>query len=768
MSDRFIVDMYQQIKFKPIKLGICVNTNNYDSIIRAMQINFSLWGGLYNPLIPYNDSIFADNLIKAFNVDVLINIEKDNDADVFIAQYTHLPWPFDYKTLFYRSYLGDSSFLLDITSPLREYTKENGTIEASQGFPKTPIVIYSSKDQNIDNLCTVALGKYPSKEKVNIDYYALLSDYLIMQDVESNIEKALSDNYNAVMSPAKLTTYGLHANTFNGLRENGIYFGNIKNGADIVHFWNLRASGIKIHFYDKSYKSLYGNLIEKYRTKTNRINKMLYGDETQRFEMFYLNEESFEDYLMEKGEYKSYVSPILWNGLNIKPSDYYITNHFLQSNIIQTKYGEKCLIQVPINSLIGQQSTAGSFLICEINSFTKYSDSIHRSFAFPHYPHLNTFLGEKYYLQYRHLRTSTFGQKLIVPASTNYLNIYSVNVAEYIVEVFKKMGIRAEISKAGLIAMRIIDQFGGIQGCRVFKMQGVRDFMMSSNPDKEYAKAHIIEKINEAPLDGKNNKTIINFSNKYSDLHFEGRSFPNIIPEDVFNHLVNRSAFRVGKTFLCENCNMEFWTELDNICTFTKCSYCGHPNNILLQIENKRWGYRRSGIFGKGDNQEGAIPVVATLQQLDTTIHSDHALLFPSLKLKLSALKKEIEIDLLYISQEYNKKPEMVIGECKSKGGGIEENDISNLLALANTIDSDYFKVYILISKMSDFTQEDIAFCKKINLNSDYRAILLTNNEIEPYFIYSRTAVKHPQIDKHANTLYQLAVNTHKIYFENG
>jgi hypothetical protein len=35
----------------------------------------------------------------------------------------------------------------------------------------------------------------------------------------------------------------------------------------------------------------------------------------------------------------------------------------------------------------------------------------------------------------------------------------------------------------------------------------------------------------------------------------------------VFDYLVKRNVFRVGLTFTCPNCELGFWTHLDNLAT---------------------------------------------------------------------------------------------------------------------------------------------------------------------------------------------------------
>ncbi len=43
---------------------------------------------------------------------------------------------------------------------------------------------------------------------------------------------------------------------------------------------------------------------------------------------------------------------------------------------------------------------------------------------------------------------------------------------------------------------------------------------------------------------------------------------------------------------------------------------------------------------------------------------------------------------------------------------------------------------------------------------------MLTQNELEPLFIYSKTIEKYQDINKYAITLYEMANNTSRMYFK--
>ena len=41
-----------KVRLRPIKLAFLVNPEDKESLLKAIEINTFLWGGLYNPIIP--------------------------------------------------------------------------------------------------------------------------------------------------------------------------------------------------------------------------------------------------------------------------------------------------------------------------------------------------------------------------------------------------------------------------------------------------------------------------------------------------------------------------------------------------------------------------------------------------------------------------------------------------------------------------------------------------------------------------------------------
>jgi len=86
-------------------------------------------------------------------------------------------------------------------------------------------------------------------------------------------------------------------------------------------------------------------------------------------------------------------------------------------------------------------------------------------------------------------------------------------------------------------------------------------------------------------------------------------------PDDVLKYLLGRGVFRTGLEFNCPNCELLSWIHLDDVRTKSTCAYCDHTYDVTPQLKDRDWRYRRSGIFGRADDQLGGVPVALTLQQ---------------------------------------------------------------------------------------------------------------------------------------------------------
>jgi len=159
-------------------------------------------------------------------------------------------------------------------------------------------------------------------------------------------------------------------------------------------------------------------------------------------------------------------------------------------------------------------------------------------------------------------------------------------------------------------------------------------------------------------------------------------------PEEVLANLAARGVFQVGLKLECPICHLDFWVSLDDVRTRTTCEYCGQDINVTPQRRDRDWRYRRSGLFGRDDHQEGGIPVALTLLQMQTALHSYEMLYATAMEIEpADTAVKKCETDFVILTHErFNGELQIAIGECKNRGE-ITADDVSKLRMVAEALE---------------------------------------------------------------------------------
>jgi hypothetical protein len=147
-------------------------------------------------------------------------------------------------------------------------------------------------------------------------------------------------------------------------------------------------------------------------------------------------------------------------------------------------------------------------------------------------------------------------------------------------------------------------------------------------------------------------------------------------------------------------------------------------------------------------------------------LFSDDRAFLPSIDLK-PAVGDKWEIDFLILGNRMRvgeARTEVIIGECKDRGYGIDAVDVENLRKTAAAFPEEFFDVYFLVAKLAPFTEEELALAKTLNGEYGPRVILFTDRELEPYTIYERTERELGLAHLHAGTPEDLALTTLQIY----
>lgn len=410
----------------------------------------------------------------------------------------------------------------------------------------------------------------------------------------------------------------------------------------------------------------------------------------------------------------------------------------------------------PVNDLGG---LSGQHYVVSVEPGIGLYRNDHSTLHLPFLPALNEFYGRKAIIHWNKARAEPEALGIIVSGATNHLSVRAIDTSTLFQAIFETIGITASPSEPGLICRRLIKQMGAIDDCRVFRIGGVRDLIEGYLPDQSFTTSAAKQRIRaidtDHPLDN------------YQDLYIEPREPGAKLTNDaVLAHLLRKEIFRPGLKLACPNCQLDFWRSLDDLTTRSDCEYCGYNFHIGPQLRDRDWAFRRSGLFGRNDTQEGALPVVLTLQQLSHIHDLSSQIVTTAMTLHPAGANiKKCETDFLYLTtRARDHRLQIAIGECKTRQP-ITRDDVQNLLRVARAFPSNRFDVFIVFAKLGNFSDEEIREIEATNDEYVRRAIILTHRELEPWQVYERTA-KEFDIDPIVVDLEGMANTTHQVFFE--
>lgn len=600
-------------------------------------------------------------------------------------------------------------------------------------------------------------GAYPANAEIGKDYAQLVSKNLKASQAEIATEGAVPADAYHLVTASEISSFELQRNRTPRWNQAGFYLGTANEFSDIVNFWNLRAADLDVIFFDPAAQARLGALKDAYLAALRENRRRLVVDPGDYMGVWHREGTQVDPALFGEDIMSLSLGEGVSSGSALRPPIMYIDEQTVLGSVDDFDGTPSLSCELRSKPYYDEPLLHDQSLIIGVRPYS-YSRGEESVFKYPHIPELNGYYRGRFILD--EARSEEDGLGAVAEVTKNSLTLRAVPIRELVSQIFGKFGMKAETSEPGRIAWRLIQQMGGVQGCRVFKIAGVRKLIEKYKPLHSFTRSDAIQTIGQNdPATGRPQ------FEPYDQLYIERRKGGKLTPQNVFDFLLKKGVFRVGINFRCPNCELPFWKPLDDIATEVTCELCGQRFNVTTQLKDRDWAYRRSGLFGREDHQEGAIPVALTLQQIDTVLHSGAISMTATKVEPAGASIAACETDFVVIGEkDYHDEVELAIGEAKSSGE-ISAEDVEHLAQVAEAFPKKRIRPFIIFSKTGLFSPEEIARCRAAQPRAGLRVILLSSRELEPYFVYERAA-KEFEMKRTAISLEDLARGTHDIYFD--
>ena len=729
------------ICYRPLRIGWAIKSDDFAAFRKAVRYSYALWGGRFNPILFVDREDESSRLIDLFRVDVIIPVGDSDEVKDFPKKYPYLINPFFHDSIFMKGDEYSYSNVLDIHNAFA-YLRHKPEWKAIKNYG---IHYYSwAAEDPLADVFLSQLGGYPDKDEVGADYLESLRRAAELTEISLDSAEPISTVTIDHPSISYLSRHGMkrHYGIDQSSKSHGFFVGSVTNLEDLVCHWNLRACDIQLWFIDPQHLERYTNLLPAWeKAMQNKVAQ--YRHEWDRKIAVWTRWEDLDEACKPFGESKLVcysASDTTWNGLNARAPMMYFGEVSVLGIVSDEDSKPKVSFALSDKPFCSDTWFRQQHLVASVSFIGGLYWDEQNTFHAPYVPELNEFYARTMHFHYAKLRTEPGIVGIVIDAADHDSFLYALPVVKLMERIFDMAGYEAKLSNAGLIVKQLITQLNGLQGGRVFKIPGVRRLFRTFGLNESITKSTALDIIGSKDPDRPDAGFDV-----HKDLCIEsGAVYEKLTPDAVFGYLVEKGLFRLGADLTCPSCKINSWVPLDTLKHKIFCDLCGHQHDVTRNLTDvNQWHYRRSGVLGVEKNSLGAVPVFLTLQQLDTSFLSGalNRIYSPSLDLtpKTNVEGIKCETDFVWIMPEaYPKKTVVILAECKDEGP-ITIDDVSNLKRIADDLDGKRFETFVILSKILPFTDDEINIAKTLNDQYRLRAILLSANELEPYFISERT-----------------------------
>ena len=693
-----------ETRTRPIRLAFLVDPDNFEQVAEAVRLSSTLWGGLYFPIIELHETVPANwkeeplpgfpaedssaeevviGCINAFDPDFLVQLPEN------VPEYIR---DLGIRTIKPADIWGDLSGWDESCPSLgvglfeildRVFEERFRSVDLKIAFPKLPeeqylfwAGVFGDVPSEFDHLLKARCFRQPEVDIFRTDFgNGRAVGVLAAQKFSATA---------AYLFPVDLVC--LYTNSFHSVfdRVPHIFFVDAENVGDVVDFWNLRAMGksvlpIPVQFKESSeLKKAVADFLKRSQRGGDPAGGTGILDSVQ---FLGARSRSTEEVCEYAGSFEggslglNNRYPRIWSaGSHYDvPNDVYgeersfINSANTKEDEIRIRsvlpkfrcYGRRrpvCANEITIDSYMGTDLAAEAFPRSSGKNFL-------RALSGP------TSLPEDW-------RGGRNG--LVRLAENGFFMPQEAPSAERVFFAWlSDLGWnRLELSSAGVLAKRIHQKLGGfVSRLQDKKLLGLIEHMNGGSVGQD-----------GTPLDGNKIRQEREISVGEVKKRLE-RKEPT--SQSLYDYALENGFFRLGAHVKCPNCFRHSWYSLESIGDSFICPKCLGTFDAVGNLDassGNPWYYKTAGPFSIPNYADGAYGVLLSLHFFNSLKHGNMGLgITPVMSFKAESPEgREMEIDFaaFWQSQAFQRKVELILGECKTYGK-FEDADFERMEYLA-------------------------------------------------------------------------------------
>jgi hypothetical protein len=767
-----------ELNLRPLKLGFVINPNDKKSLLKALELNSFLWGGVYNPIIPQVGKIprpwkhrfskattphdIVKGYVSAFDPDIIVAF-NDKDAKTLESLNRRVVRETEILEFFPDDYT--VKYGIGLTELLKHFAHQELRFQRKEPIRMT----FPEARGSLALLCASVFGRLPPNVKSNFDeYFAepcnISYDKLSFQNFAQYLD---SSN----IFPRRITAF--HINTTprkSRFIDRCLFFFDSEAPLDIVDFWNLRALGLTVVPVPQQAAAELS--MQKYALDFIHDSFSPYRHNSDMFHhatlipSSYCSEKLFVDFVTAlqttPQEHKSGMPevniqswyPRIWDDWG-RQSDGFDCASFkvdTSKHSIQALEGSISLPQVE-PKFISKFGGHGEPRFANGIEFRLYGGSELLAEIIPESDHRMARAIGGY--GFREWRFSSSGP-VYLASHSNWSLSFSCPKAEMVfTEWMQSRGWNTTLSTSGKIALQMAKQLGGIWGISFLAHDGLVDLLCKLSEGKTISQVELRKQLN-----------IIVEKEKYGgDV------------DRMLKTLIDVKALSLGLEIQCPTCSIRSWFSVKDVDYEITCPNCFSALHIPSHSPNEmKWSYRALGPFNLPRASFGAYCVLLTLSFFSRSLHGATTPML-SFEATKSDLKLEADLGMFYTQSIFSEdRPLLIFAECKTHMR-FKKIDIARMAKLSKEFPSALIVFATLNAEVSPGERSLIRTLvererKRRLKNKPFSEVLiLTANELtttlSPTDKWGSLTDKHKALENFASRdLDQLAEATQQLYLD--